>query len=91
MLTVAIYFRVPYYGIAKHNLWNVMLIKEEKVNKAIYKRLYERSLTADGSWWENRKLENPESTVDNIQLAFSGSMSPSSKSTAEVCIEEIED
>ena len=89
--TVAIYFRVAYLNLykLKCNRWNVMLVKESMVNKDTYKSLLKGYIVADGSWFENIELKNPELIEEDIQLQFSGSMSPSSKSNLQVCIQEI--
>lgn len=89
-VTVAIYFRVPYFNyVVKSNKWNVMLVEESMVNRDTYKKLIKSWITADGSWLENHKLENPKSFESSLQLSFSGSMSSSSKSTLEVQIGEV--
>lgn len=88
-VTVAIYFRVPYYNyMFKENKWNVMLVEESMVNKDTYKKLITSWIPGDASWFENRKLENPKSFEGSLQLSYSGSMSPSSRSTLEVWIED---
>ena len=66
-----------------------MLVKENLVNKDTYKSLLKDCIVADGSWLESIKLKNPELIEEDIQLQFSGSMSPSSKSNLEVRIQEI--
>ena len=92
-LTVAIYFRVPFYRFKK-NRWNVMLVEETMVNKNTYRKLLNNSINADGSWFEKCCLHYPRpdfipaSVPENLQFTFSGSMSTSSNCELEVHIEQ---